>query len=215
MKANASTRLEELFQRYPRLASCHEAVFQATDILATSFASSGKLLVCGNGGSAADSKHIVCELMKSFCLERPIEPEFAGALVEACSDHATFLQSRLQAGLPAIALSGEEALMTAVANDTHADLVFAQQVLALGRKGDVLLALSTSGNSPNVLFAAIVARARQMKVVLLSGQTGGRIKAFADVAVCVPETECHRVQELHQPLYHALCLALEEEFFGE
>ncbi len=214
MKPNASRRLEQLFQRYPRLEPCREAVFQATGILVTSFASKGKLLVCGNGGSAADSKHIVCELMKGFCLERPIGPELASALAEACPEHAPFLQSRLQAGLPVIALPGEEALMTAVANDTHADLVFAQQVLALGRKGDALLALSTSGNSPSVLFAAIVARARQMKVVLLSGQTGGRLRAFADAAVCVPETECHRVQELHQPLYHALCLALEEEFFG-
>lgn len=214
MKATTSRRLEQLFLRHPRLEPCRKAVFQAATLLIACFSSSGKLLACGNGGSAADGKHIVCELMKGFSLQRPIGPDLACALAETCPTHAPFLQDRLQMGLPAIALSGEEALMTAIANDTHADLVFAQQVLALGHEGDVLLAISTSGNSPNILYAALVARAMKLKVVLLSGQTGGRIREFADIAVCVPETECFKVQELHMPLYHALCLALEEEFFG-
>ncbi len=182
--------------------------------MASSFAASRKLLVCGNGGSATDSKHIACELMKDFCLKRKLDARMASALRRTFPKQADFLEKGLQGGLPTIALSGEEALMTAIANDSHADLVFAQQVLTLGQEGDVLLAISTSGNSANVFYAVLTARLKKMTSILLTGKTGGKIKEEADIAVCVPESECYKVQELHLPLYHAMCLALEEEFFG-
>ncbi|MCR5258168.1 MAG: SIS domain-containing protein [Desulfovibrio sp.] len=183
--------------------------------MATCFSASGKLLICGNGGSAADSKHIVAELMKGFRLRRRLDDSLVCAFREASLEHGDFLAGRLQAGLPAISLASEESLLTAVANDVEPALVFAQQIMALGRAGDVLLAISTSGNSTNVLYAVLAARAKRITTVLLSGQDGGNLRKHCDIAVLVPETETHLIQELHLPVYHALCLALEEEFFGE
>ncbi len=215
LKNSALAHLDLLFQLHPCLHPCRDAVLEAAEAMALCFSTSCKLLICGNGGSAADSKHVVAELMKGFRLERRIGDGLARALRETSPEHGGFLAGRLQAGLPAVSLASEDALMTAVANDIDPALVFAQQVMALGRAGDVLLALSTSGNSVNVLYAVIVAKAKGMKTVLLSGRDGGRMRRHCDVAVLVPENECHLVQELHLPVYHALCLALEEVFFGD
>ena len=208
----AREHIDALFSRDPSLEGCRAAVEAAYGILAESFRAGGKLLVCGNGGSAADGQHIVGELMKSFALPRALGEEWRGAFAGA--DDPDRLLHGLQRALPAVSLAGETALATAVGNDNGAELVFAQQIFGLGRKGDVLLAISTSGDSANVLRAAETARAVGMRVIGLTGAGGGRLAAKCDVCVAVPETETYRAQEKHLPVYHALCLALEAEFFS-
>lgn len=205
--------IETLLVRYPDLEACRDAVYAAADALCASFRAGGKLLVCGNGGSAADAGHITGELMKSFLLPRPIDGATAGALA-AFGDEGRALTGKLELGLPAIALTVHTELMTAVANDTAAQTIFAQQVMALGRPGDVLMAISTSGNSGNCVAAAMTARARGLRVVALTGEGGGKLGGIADVTVAVPVRETFKVQELHLPVYHALCAAAEKEFFG-
>jgi D-sedoheptulose 7-phosphate isomerase len=198
----------ELYERYPALTACRAEIEAAAAVMCESFANGGKLLTCGNGGSASDAEHIVGELMKAFVLPRKLNKEMCDLLDDE------YLSSNLQGALPAVSMIGESALSTAYANDCAPDLAFAQQVLGLGRKGDVLLGIATSGNSKNVLYAAKVARVQGMKVIMLTGQGGGKCAALSDVAVCVPEKETFKVQEYHLPVYHALCLAIEEEFFG-
>jgi len=202
-----------LTERYPALRETEADITAAIQEIIACFAGGGKLLICGNGGSAADADHIVGELMKSFLLpRRPKEEETAALAAEG--EEGEWLSRHLQSGLPAISLCAHSALMTAVANDTAAETVFAQQIMALGREGDVLLTLSTSGNSRNCVLAAHTARARGMRVIAMTGAGGGKLKGIADVTVAVPETETYRVQELHLPVYHALCAAVEEYFFG-
>jgi D-sedoheptulose 7-phosphate isomerase len=179
------------------------------------WASGHKLLICGNGGSAADSLHIVAELMKGFAYPRPIPAAEAAAITAVAGADASYLNSQLQGTLPAIALVSEVALTTAFSNDVAADLIFAQQVYGYGAPGDTLLAISTSGNSRNVVYATQVARAKGLHTIALTGATGGKLATFADITIPVPETEVYKVQELHLPVYHALCLAAEEEFFGQ
>ena len=203
----------ELFSRYPCLEKCGDAMEQALEQLTASFSAGGKLLLCGNGGSAADCEHIVGELMKGFLKKRPLSPEIQAAMQAANPALDTALFARLQGGLPAISLTGAPALSTAFANDVDPDLIFAQQLLALGRSGDVLLGISTSGNAKNVCAAAQIACAKGILVIALTGGTGGRLASMADIAIIVPESETFRVQELHLPVYHALCAALEERFF--
>ncbi len=200
---------DRLTERYPGLAVCREDIEAVFRLLADGFRAGGKLLVCGNGGSASDAQHIVGELMKAFVLPRRLPEEVRARLADET------LSERLQGALPAISLMGEAALTTAYGNDCAPELVFAQQVLGLGRPGDMLLGITTSGNSENVLYAAKTARAQGMKVLMLTGAGGGKALALADAAVCVPERETYKVQEYHLPVYHALCLALEENFFGE
>ena len=203
--------LDTLFDNYPELRACEAEVREAASILLDSFREGGKLLVCGNGGSAADSEHVVGELMKSFRFKRPVDPAFADAYRKANGSDAP---SWLEGALPAISLVSQTALSTAFGNDETAVGVFAQQVYGYGEPGNVLLAISTSGNSANVVEAARVARAKGVRVVSLTGSRESALTALSDACVRVPRDEVFRVQELHLPVYHALCAAVEAELFG-
>lgn len=203
--------LDTLFENYPELRACEGEVRAAASTVLGSFRAGGKLLVCGNGGSAADSEHAVGELMKSFRFKRRIDPAFAEAYREANGSDAP---SWLEGALPAISLVSQTALSTAFGNDEAAVGVFAQQVYGYGEPGDVLLAISTSGNSANVVEAAKVARAKGVRVVSLTGSGESALTALSDTCVRVPRDEVFRVQELHLPVYHALCAAVEAELFG-
>ena len=205
--------LERLMKRYPQLVGCREAITETYQVLEESFRNGGKLLICGNGGSAADSDHIVGELMKGFVKRRPVTSAFEQKLKEAEPELGEELAKRLQGALPAIALTGHLALSTAFLNDVDGSMGFAQQVYGYGRKGDVFLGITTSGNSKNILYAAAVAKAAGLKVIGLTGRDGGRLKAMADACIVVPEQETFKIQELHLPVYHALCLMLEEHFY--
>lgn len=207
--------LEQLITRYPALETVKEDIYEAFLTIKTCYEAGGKLLVAGNGGSAADAEHIVGELMKGFVLPRKIAPEFAEKLLSANTQLGAVLAENLQGALPAIALDGHLALSTAYANDCEPTLCFAQQVYGYGNTGDVLLAISTSGNSKNILYAVTVARAKGMKVIGLTGEKESMLSAAADVCIRVPEVETFMAQELHLPVYHCLCLMLEEYFFGK
>lgn len=209
----AETQLITLIQRYPVLEPVKEDILQAYRLLEACYESGGKLLVAGNGGSCADSEHIVGELMKGFCKKRPVPEEFARALMKADKERGQELAGKLQGTLPAIALTGQPALSTAFLNDVDGLLGFAQQTYGYGVKGDVFLGISTSGNAKNVLYAAAVAKAKGMKVIGLTGKSGGELGKVSDAAIIVPEEETYRIQELHLPIYHTLCLMLEERFF--
>ena len=206
--------ISQLGQKHPKLAPVLPDVDRALDVIAGSFRGGGKLLLCGNGGSASDCDHIVGELMKAFLRPRPITPALRTALLSQAGDDGTFLADALQGGLPAVSLTGHPALALAIANDIHADIVFAQQVQALGRPGDVVLGISTSGNARNVINAFHTARALGLRTVLLTGSSGGKLAPLADVAIRVPATTVVDIQELHLPVYHALCAALEDLFFA-
>lgn len=196
---------KRLFERYPSLLVIRDKIEMAYELLETSYLQGGKLLICGNGGSAADSDHIVGELMKGFYKKRPLsemDMKRFGALGE-----------KLQGALPAIALTGHSALSTAFLNDVDPDMVFAQQVYGYGRAGDVLLAISTSGNSANVVNAATVAKAAGLFVIAMTGESGGALKNICDTCLTVPAEVTADIQELHLPVYHTLCGMLEERFF--
>lgn len=207
--------LDELIQRYPVLASCKNDIAEAYCLLRNCYQQGGKLLVAGNGGSAADAEHIVGELMKSFRKPRPLSASFQQKLTEMDSILGAYLGKTLEQPLPAIALVCHEALSTAFLNDKDGKAVFAQQLLGYGKKGDVFLGISTSGNSQNILYAAVTARAMGIPVIVLTGASGGRLSALADRAIKIPETETFKIQEMHLPVYHCLCLMLESFFFEE
>lgn len=213
MKEATKKALDGLFTRCPVLAPCRADVFAAAEAICESFRAGGKLIACGNGGSAADAEHIVGELMKGFLKKRRLPEELRARMKEDFPQDADYLYENLQGALPALSLVNQVALGTAFANDQAADLVFAQQVMGIGRKGDVLLAISTSGNSKNVVYAVEAARLQGVKTVALTGRSGGRLRDVADIVVAVPDDETYRIQELHLPVYHALCIAAEEEFF--
>lgn len=203
--------LDSLLMNYPELASCEMQIRSAARILVGAFQVGNKLLVCGNGGSAADSEHVVGELMKSFRFKRPVDKDFVDAYREKiCEDAPEWLEG----ALPAISLVSQTALSTAFGNDEAAVGVFAQQVYGYGEPGDVLLAISTSGNSANVVWAAKVACAKGMRVVSLTGRHESALTKLSDACIRVPRDEVFRVQELHLPVYHALCSAVEAELFG-
>lgn len=204
-----------LLERYPQLRDVKDAVIAAYDVIEASYAKGGKLLVAGNGGSAADAEHIVGELMKGFKLSRKPLDYFATKLMEADAELGQILAQNLQGALPAIALDGHLALSTAYMNDCEPLLCFAQQVNGYGTANDVFLGISTSGNSKNVLFAAVTAKAKGMKVIGLTGQKDSELNRISDVCIQAPQTETYMIQELHLPIYHCLCLMLEERFFGE
>lgn len=206
--------LNDLVSRYPQLAICKEDVAKVFAVLSESYHNHGKLLICGNGGSAADAEHIVGELMKGFKSPRHLDEVSQSRLKNVDNGLGNLLAKNLQGALPAIALDGHPALTTAYINDCNPLLCFAQQVNGYGREGDVLLGISTSGNSQNIIYAAVTAKAKGMKVVGLTGAKDSKLSEFADVCIQVPETETYKVQELHLPVYHCLCLMLEEEFFG-
>ncbi len=203
-----------LMQRYSILESVRQEIIDAYLIMEECYGHDGKLLIAGNGGSAADSEHIAGELMKRFKTPRPVTPEMADKLREIDPVRGEDLAKNLERGLMAIPLVAHEALSTAYINDVDGFGVFAQQLFGFGRPGDVFLGISTSGNSKNVMSATVVARALEMKVVGLTGAKGGELADVADVAVKVPETETYMIQELHLPVYHCWCLMLEDKFFG-
>ena len=189
----------------------------AVEKICDGFRNGGKLIICGNGGSAADAMHIVGELMKSFLLPRKIEesnPEFVKRAQELFPADVEYFKANLQSALPAVSLVGETSLLTAFSNDVMPNLIFAQQIFGLGRSGDVLLAISTSGNSDNVLFAVEVAKIMGITVVAMTGRRGGRLRHLSDVAICVPADSAYTIQEFHLPIYHMICIAAENEFFG-
>ena len=205
--------LNELVTRYPLLSGVKDRIASASDSLISSFRDGGKLLICGNGGSSSDSGHIAGELMKGFESKRPVSQSFKKDLVAAGGERGQYLAERLQLGLPVISLSAHDALITAVANDTDPSLIFAQQIMAYGKKGDVLLAISTSGNSRNIIDAIITARARGLSIIGMTGESGGMMKSHCDIVINVPGTRTLFIQELHFPVYHALCLMIEKHFF--
>lgn len=212
MKSNQI--LAELLNRYTQLAYLKGAVYQAAEAVIQAFNNGGKVLVCGNGGSCSDADHIVGELMKSFEGHRPLRAELQQKLKEFSPERGEILAGKLQQGLPAVSLTVHNALITAIANDIHVDMIFAQQVTGLGNKGDVLIGLSTSGNSKNVIDALIVAKAKGLTTIGLTGETGGKMKEWCDILLNVPETRTAYVQELHLPVYHAICMMVEKEIFG-
>lgn len=205
--------LSALVRRYPVLKACEKDLDSALELLIGTYAAGGKLLICGNGGSAADCEHIVGELMKGFLKRRPISDAHTKRLSEAGGELGTSLAPRLQGALPAISLVSQVSLTSAIANDTAADMIFAQQVYGLGKEGDALLGISTSGNSRNVVNAVAVAQAFGLKTVALTGRSGGKLAPLADVVIRVPADTVLEIQELHLPVYHWLCVALEEWFF--
>ena len=213
MKDSTKKTLEGLFDRYPALEACRNEIFAASEAICDAYRKNGKLIVCGNGGSAADAEHIVGELMKGFLKKRPLPEALREKMKAAFPDDADYLCKNLQGALPALSLVNAVALGTAFANDQAADLVFAQQVLGVGREKDVLLVISTSGNSKNVVYAVETARVLGLRTIALTGRSGGKLKGLADITIAVPDDETYRIQELHLPVYHALCIAAEAEFF--
>jgi D-sedoheptulose 7-phosphate isomerase len=211
---DASQHLDLLILRQPCLAPMKDAIRRAFDLMTASFRSGGKLMLCGNGGSACDCEHIAGELMKGFLLRRPLNGDERAALNEL-GEEGAMLSEKLQRGLPTLVLSGLTGLSTAFLNDVDPDMTYAQQAFAYAKPGDVLLGITTSGNARNVRRAAIAAKARGASVIGLTGQGGGKLAAHVDILLDVSERETYRVQELHLPLYHALCAMLEAEMFGE
>ena len=206
--------LNELLERYPCLNSCREQIEAADKAIIDTYENGGKLMVCGNGGSCADSEHIVGELMKGFLSLRPLDDEYKAELKAANPELDDEMLGKLQGALPAVALTGHNGLTTAYSNDVDPSLIFAQQLFGLGNCGDIFIGLTTSGNSGNVVKAAQLAKALGIKVIGLTGAKGGKMKEISDVCICVPETETFKVQELHLPVYHFLCASAEKHFFG-
>ena len=215
MESRLDEQINILLRRYPELVVVKNDLIETYKLLEESYRNGGKLLVAGNGGSAADAEHIVGELMKGFKLPRKLKEKFAQELIKISPELGPLLAQKLQEALPAISLSGHPALSTAYMNDCDPLLCFAQQINGYGKEGDVFLGISTSGNSKNILYAAAVAKARKMKVIGLTGATESKLSKIADICIKVPQTETYKVQELHLPVYHCLCLILEERFFGE
>lgn len=212
---NAQELREELLARYPKLNSCTEDLNAAFTELVSCFRRGGKLLIAGNGGSAADSEHIVGELMKSFLFLRKPDRETACQLETLYGEDGVQLARVIEGAVPVIPLTSMPALSTAFANDVEPDACFAQMVNGLGQRQDLFLGISTSGNSRNILLALMVAKAKGMTTILLTGGSGGLCREKADIVICVEETETFKIQELHLPIYHALCAMLEAELFQE
>lgn len=215
IQSGMTEHVDLLVKRYPCLEVCRQDIITAYNILEEAYASGRKLLIAGNGGSASDSEHIVGELMKEFKLKRKIYAAQAERLKDIDEEMGEMLSEHLQGSLPAISLVGEPSLTTAFMNDAVPVLIFAQQVNGLGTAGDVFLGISTSGNSKNVLYAAVAAKSKGLKVIGLTGEKENQLMKFSDVCIRVPETETYKIQELHLPVYHCLCLMLEERFFGK
>lgn len=203
-----------LYERYENLNTIKESIEDAKNIMIKSFKVGGKLLLCGNGGSCADCDHIVGELMKGFLSKRSLSNEQK----QSMTDNADYINrewlEELQGGLPAISLTSQSALNTAFCNDVNPELLYAQQLMGLAKKEDVLFCISTSGNSKNVCAAATVGKALGITVIALTGESGGALKEIADVCICAPETETYKVQELHLPIYHYICAEIEKYFFN-
>lgn len=212
---NAEEIREELFERFPSLIICRDEFDKAYHIIKEAYQSGGQLLIAGNGGSAADSEHMTGELMKSFLFYRAIDTETKTNLSAQFGEEGKSLAEKLEGALPAVPLTSMPALGTAIANDGDAATDFAQKLYGYGRAGDVFLGITTSGNSRNIIYALMVAKARKIRTVVLTGGDGGKCRELADVSVVVPEKKTFRIQELHLPVYHAFCAMLEAEFFEE
>ena len=215
MNNSIDKHIINLITRYPSLSVCREGIIVAYEIIEEAYSRDHKLLIAGNGGSAADAEHIAGELMKRFKTPRPVPADFEEKLKEVDPIRGEELSRNLEQGLMAIPLVAHEALTTAYINDVDGLGVFAQQLYGFGRQGDVFLGISTSGNSRNIMYAAVVAKALNIKVIGLTGEDGGELAGIADVTIKVPENETYKIQELHLPVYHCLCLMLEDYFFGE
>lgn len=213
MKRSTLVILDELETRYPTLSRLRESILNAYSIIEETYKRGGKLLLCGNGGSAADSEHVVGELLKSFKKCRKIDEDVYEAL-DNFGENGALLKNTLEGSLRAISLTSHLSLTTAFANDKEPSVVFAQQLYGLADKGDVLVAFSTSGNSKNCVLAATLAKVMGVQVISFTGEKISKLSALSDVNINVPETETYKIQELHLPIYHALCAMLEEEFFN-
>ena len=213
MKEKTKQIVVDLILRYPNLKFIESNLIKAIDMIINCYESGCKILVCGNGGSAADSLHIVGELMKSFVLHRKLDESEKKKFYSNCSD-ADYITSNLEKALPAISLVNEIAFTSAFSNDKNSDMIFAQQVYGLGHRGDVLIAISTSGNSANIKYACEVAKTIGMYSIGLTGISGGVLSSIVDVLINTPETETYKIQELHLPIYHTICLAVESDFFS-
>lgn len=205
--------IKELITRYPILEPAEPHILTAYELLKDSYAHGGKLLVAGNGGSCADSEHIVGELMKGFLKRRPVTDGFKERLLAADTGRGGYLAQNLQQALPAISLTCHTGLSTAFSNDVGSELVYAQQIYGYGRKGDVFLGITTSGNAENIMYGAVAAKAADIKIIGLTGNDGGLLAKISDVSIIVPEQSTYKIQELHLPIYHTLCLMLEDHFF--
>ena len=216
MKPSTKAAISTLLTRYPALSVCEADLTAAVEALLSTYRAGGKLIICGNGGSAADSEHVVGELMKGFLKPRKLGADMKAKFEAACPESADYFMKNLQGALPALSLVNQVALGTAFANDQAPDLVFAQQILGRGSPEDTLLAISAYGDSANVLYALDMARAKGMRTSALTGKSGGKMaeKHLADTIIRVPEDETYKIQELHLPVYHYLCAALEEKLFG-
>lgn len=214
IKSGVKSYLDNLIERYPQLQPCKPSIVRVYMLLRECYSHGGKILTAGNGGSAADAEHIVGELMKSFKCARPLSPDMKERILQIDLERGSRIIDNLEQPLPAISLVTHEALTTAFLNDVGADSVFAQQVLGYGKPKDIFLGISTSGNSENVLEAAVTARALGLTVIGLTGENGGKLKKYCHECITVPETETFKIQELHLPVYHCLCSMIENEFFG-
>lgn len=215
VKKTTLATVDYLIERYSALAVCKPELVRAVETICESYRMKHKLVICGNGGSASDAEHIVGELMKGFLLPRRLPESMQERMKKICPAEADYFMENLQGTLPAISLVSEAGLNTAFANDQAADLSFAQQVLGMGDAGDVLLGISTSGNSANVVYAVQMAKVKGMKTIALTGETGGKLKGLVDICICAPSPVTYHIQEYHLPIYHMLCIAAENEFFGE
>lgn len=215
MKKIVKNELDELITRYPQLSACKKDIEKAYLLLQKTYDDNGKLLIAGNGGSAADSEHIAGELMKRFKITRPINKDLADKLLKIDPQRGERLVKNLEMPLRAVPLTSHIAITTAYMNDADATGVFAQQMLGFGDAGDVFLAISTSGNSENIISACVVAKAMGIKIIGLTGQKESKLSKIADICIQVPETETYKIQELHLPVYHALCLMLESNYYGK
>ena len=206
--------LNDLINRYPNLEVCKKDILDFYYILEKCFDKNGILLIAGNGGSAADSEHIAGELMKGFNLKRPLNKELKKELLKVNNELGEVLGKELQKAFSCIPLVGQNALSSAYMNDCNPYLVYAQQINGLGKENDVFLGISTSGNSKNILYGAVIAKAKKMKVLGLTGENESELSKISDVCIKAPEWETYKIQELHLPIYHCICLMLEERFFG-
>ncbi|MDA3939628.1 MAG: SIS domain-containing protein [Spirochaetia bacterium] len=206
--------ISDLILRYPVLSECRKDINEGSDLLITSIKDGGKFLICGNGGSSADADHIVGELMKGFIHSRPLKQKQKDALKNIAGEPGREMGELLQQGIPAISLSTHASLITAFLNDVDPSLIFAQQVMGLGKPGDVLWGISTSGNAKNVTAAAISAKAMGLKTFALTGSKDSSLSEICDVCIQVKETETYKIQELHLPVYHTLCMIIENYFFA-
>lgn len=215
MKEYTRTLLKEFFSKWPRLSNLEKDVSMAVEETVKRIRQGGKILLCGNGGSAADCEHIAGELLKEFYIKRPLSSDLKRKLENLYGQEGTYLGDHLQGAIEAVSLVSHTAFLSAYGNDAAPELSYAQQIVAYGGEKDVLVSISTSGNAKNVRYASMMAKVKGTYVIGLTGEGGGRLKEYTDILLQVPEQETYLVQELHLPLYHVFCRALEYEMFGE